>query len=169
MTIDIFFQGEHSRDIDTVEAEPSESVGSLKRRLAERHPVFAEALIFIEDGDEPIEEVVIIETLETKGTAKLHFHRCRHVDVSVTFAGDTKTIRFAPSATVGRVKRWAAEAFGLAPHDAGEHLLQIAGTHDRPPPGAHIGALVTGHCRVAFDLVPDERVNGASSILASPR
>ena len=48
--------------------------------------------------------------------------------------------------------------FGGAP---GEHVLQIAGTHDRPTPSTHIGALVTHpNCRIAFDLVANERVQG---------
>ena len=46
--------------------------------------------------------------------------------------------------------------------EAGEHVLQLAGSHDRPAPGTHIGALTHGKvCGLAFDLVADERVNGA--------
>jgi hypothetical protein len=52
--------------------------------------------------------------------------------------------------------------FGMSEEEAGEHVLQIAGTHNRPAPGTHIGALVShGQCRIAFNLVPEERVNGA--------
>ena len=40
-------------------------------------------------------------------------------------------------------------------------MLQIAGTHDRPAPGTHLGTLAAcPECCFAFDLVPDERVNG---------
>ena len=50
----------------------------------------------------------------------------------------------------------------MTEEEAGEHVLQIAGTQDRPPPGAHIGTLTScPACRVHFDLVPDERINGA--------
>jgi hypothetical protein len=84
--------------------------------------------------------------------------------VAVTFNGETVERRFPPSATVARVKRWAAEKkFGMSEEEAGEHVLQIAGTHDRPAPGTHIGALTDDKvCGVAFDLVPDERINGAA-------
>ena len=45
---------------------------------------------------------------------------------------------------------------------AGEHVLQIAGTHDRPSPSTHVGVLVhCPDCQIAFDLVPDQRVNGS--------
>jgi hypothetical protein len=50
----------------------------------------------------------------------------------------------------------------MTPEEAGEHVLQIAGTHDRPAPSTHLGALAAcPHCQVIFDLVPDQRVNGS--------
>ena len=160
-SIDVFYQGEHGREINVIEAVLAETLGDFKQRLAERHAVLAEALIFIEDGDEPLDETVMIETIVVGQSAKLHLHRCRRIKVTVAFAGTRKEHEFAPSATVARIKTWAADAFGLSPDDAGEHLLQIAGTHDRPSPATHVGALAGSECKVAFDLVPDERVNGA--------
>ena len=95
---------------------------------------------------------------------KLHLHHCRHITVAVTYNGETIDRKFAPSATVARVKRWAAERkFGMTDEESGEHVLQIAGTHERPAPGTHIGVLANRKtCGLAFDLVADERVNGAS-------
>src|SRR3546814_8361903 len=72
----------------------------------------------------------------------LHLHRCRHIMVAVTYNGETIDRKFAPGATIARVKRWAAERkFGMTEEEAGEHVLQIAGTHERPAPGTHIGVL----------------------------
>jgi hypothetical protein len=160
-SIDVFYQGEHSREINVIEAVLAETLSDVKRRLTERHAVLAQALIFIEDGDEPLDETVVIETIVIGESAKLHLHRCRRIEVTVNFAGARKEREFAPSATIARIKSWAAEAFDLSPDDAGEHLLQIAGSHDRPSPAAHVGTLAGSACKVAFDLVPDERVNGA--------
>ena len=43
----------------------------------------------------------------------------------------------------------------------GEHVLQIAGTKDRPDPGTHLGTITScPACKIGFDLVPNERVNG---------
>jgi hypothetical protein len=39
---------------------------------------------------------------------KLHVTRCRHVEVSARFNGETAKRRFPPSATIGRVHHWAA-------------------------------------------------------------
>ena len=60
---------------------------------------------------------------------------------------------------MARVKRWAAEhKFDMSPEEASEHELQLAGSHDRPALGTHLGALVAcPHCSIAFRLVPNER------------
>ncbi|MDO8912182.1 MAG: hypothetical protein Q7V13_10045 [Phenylobacterium sp.] len=160
--VDIFFQGDHSREIDLTEAHLAETLAELKARLVRDHGVAAEAFIFIEDEDEPLGEDLIIELVVARGP-KLHFSRCREVEVTVAYAGHKHHRAFAPSATVGRVKDWAAKAFGMTAEDAGEHLLQIAGTHDRPAPNTHIGSITNEKCKIAFDLVADERVNGAST------
>jgi hypothetical protein len=161
--VDIFFQGDHGREADLTEALLSETLAELKARLVRDHGVAAEAFIFVEDDDEPLGEELIIEVVVLRGR-KLHFNRCREIHVTVGFAGHKHQRTFAPSATVGRVKDWAAKAFGMTAEDAGEHLLQIAGTHDRPAPSTHIGSITTDKCKVAFDLVADERVNGASTL-----
>ncbi|MBC7283583.1 hypothetical protein [Hoeflea sp.] len=167
-SIDLFYQGEGVGEIAHIELEPDATFATLKTRLAEKHQIPADALLFIEDEDEPIDEGVLVKERATAKGLKVHFHRCRHVEVTVMFNGETVERRFPPSATVARVKRWAAEKkFGMSEEEAGEHVLQIAGTHDRPAPGTHIGSLTDGKvCSLAFDLVPDERVNGAAGGVA---
>ena len=139
------------------------------KRVWPRSTVFRlDVLVFLEDQDDPIADLVEIAEHATRQGLKVHLHCHRRVKVTVTFNGKTVERHFGPSATVARVKRWAAEReFGMSSEEAGEHVLQIAGTHDRPSPGTHIGALADGRVRlVAFDLVPDERVQGASWRLA---
>lgn len=161
-SIDLFYQGEGIGEISHIELEPDATFAILKARLAEKHGVPHDALLFLEEEDEPLDETILVKDRATPKGLKVHIHRCRHVEVTVTFNGETVERRFSPSATVAHVKHWAAEhKFGMSKEDAGEHVLQIAGTHDRPAPGTHIGALTDGKvCGLAFDLVPDERVNG---------
>ena len=99
---------------------------------------------------------------EVCGPLRLHVTRCRHIEVTVRFNGEDAARRFPPSATVERVRRWAARrAFHLSPRDAAEHVLQIQGTTIRPDRDVHIGTLTKGEtCAVAFDLVPCKRVEG---------
>jgi hypothetical protein len=166
--IDLFYQGEGVGEVSHIELEPDSTFATLKARLTERHGFPLEALLFVEDEDEPCDEVVLVGDRATAKGLKVHVHRCRHVEVTVMFNSDTVDRRFSPSTTVARVKRWAAEhKFGMSEEEAGEHVLQIAGNHDRPAPGTHIGSLTDGKvCGLAFDLVADERVNGAVGVLA---
>jgi hypothetical protein len=162
--IDLYYQGEGFGEIKHLEIEPDATFAVLKSRLSELHGVAPDVSIFLEDENAPIgDDIPLKEHASHKGL-KVHIHRCRHVEVTVTFNGVTVERQFSPSSTVARVKRWAAERkFGMSEEDAGEHVLQIAGTHDRPVPNTHIGSLTDGKvCGVAFDLVANERVNGGS-------
>jgi hypothetical protein len=162
-SIDIFYQGEGIREIAHFEASPDHTFAAVKLALIERHGLAEDTLIFIEDRDEPVDEQCVVRDHVGRAGIKAHIHRCRHIDVGVTFNGKTVNHKFGPSTTVARVKKWAAETkFGMTPQEAGEHVLQISGTKDRPDPGTHIGTIAHDpECRIAFDLVANERINGA--------
>jgi hypothetical protein len=161
--IDIFYQGDGIREIEHIEVQSDHTVAMVKKIIVEKHGGQPDVLIFLEDHEAPLEDHILIKELSGPGGAKLHLHRCHHVQVAVTYAGETKHGSFAPGTTIARIKYWAAVTkFGMTEDDAGEHLLQIAGTQERPAPGTHVGTLAScPDCRVHFDLVPDERVNGA--------
>lgn len=161
--IDLFYQGEGLGEIQHLEVEPDATFAFLKLRLTETHGIPHGVLLFIEDEEDPVEDAVLVRDRASHKGLKVHVHRCRHVEVTVTFNAETVEHRFSPSATVAKVKRWAAEhKFGMTDEEAGEHVLQVGGSHDRPAPGTHIGALTDGKvCGLAFDLVADQRINGA--------
>ena len=163
-TLDLFFQGEGLGEIQHLSVESDATFGAIKAQLIDKYNVPTDALLFAEDVDEPlVDDAHAVDRAGAVGL-KLHFNRCSKVEVLTTFNGETVRCHFAPSATVGRIKKWGAEfKFKMSDEEAGEHVLQISGTHNRPAPGTHIGVLSPpGACEVKFDLVPDERVNGAT-------
>ena len=162
-SIDIFYQGHGIREIDHIEVLPSRTVAMVKVVLFDKHACEAGTHLFLEDHEQPLEDHLTMRELCGPAGIKLHLHRCRHVEVGVTFAGETVHHRFAPGTTVVRIKHWAAvNKFHMTEDQAGEHVLQITGTQDRPAPGMHVGTLAScPECRVRFDLVPDERINGS--------
>ncbi len=162
--IDVYYQGEGFGEIKHLEIDPGATFAHLKGLFSDKHGLPGDVLVFLEDGDEPIGDGVSLKEHATPKGLKLHLHRLRQVKVTVTFNAKTVERLFPPSATVARVKRWAAEReFGMSVADAGEHVLQLAGTHEQPTEGTHIGALSVDKIRLlAFDLVPKKRVNGAS-------
>jgi hypothetical protein len=165
-TIDIFYQAEGLREIAHLECGADENYTALVEVIAKKHGLGDDVFIFLEDADEPVDPGEAELKPGAIGGVKVHVHRCREVKVSVTFNGETVHHPFTPATTIAKVKKWAAERkFGMTEEEAGEHVLQIKGTHERPAPNIHIGSLVAHpHCHIAFDLVPDERVNGASGL-----
>ena len=142
-SIDVFYQGEGIREIAHFEADPG---SQLRRHQARDH---REARPQGRDADLPRgprragrRELPASRDHAGHAGIKAHLHRCRHVEVAVTFNGETVHHQFGPGTTVARVKTWAAERkFGMTPQEAGEHVLQITGTKDRPDPGTHLGAI----------------------------
>jgi hypothetical protein len=161
-TIPVFYQAESLGRIGHANLSPDATLADVLAWIRAQHATDAAALLFLEDADEPAELTARLQDLAGPKGLKVHVHRCHRIEVSVTFNG-TKEHLFAPSATVARVKRWATEkAFPMSPEEAGEHVLQISGTTERPNLGTHLGTLAAHqHCHARFDLVPNERVNGA--------
>ena len=162
-SIDVFYQGEGIGGIAHFEAKPGYSFAMIKLALIERHGLKPGTRLFLEDGEDPVDEGRLVDDYAGPTGLKIHLHRCRHVLATIDFNGDIVRHRFAPGTSVARAKHWAAERkFGMSPGDAGEHTLQISGTQERPAPGVHLGALASSPaCSTAFDLVPCERMNGA--------
>jgi hypothetical protein len=167
-SIDVLLQGHGLADIAVLVAKPHDTLAEIVSKINFSGPKEGR-FFFLEDIDGPIDDHAIVEELlplppddDALGPLRLHVARCRHVEVLVRFNGEMEKRRFTPSATVERVRRWAARrAFHLPPRDAAEHVLQIQGTTTRPDRDVHIGTLTQGDtCAVAFDLVPCQRVEG---------
>lgn len=164
--IELFLQGEGITDITLVRV-PRDGTARDIIEAARAHglstPDGAEALVLAEDADEPLAPDATLEAAGIAHRGRVHVHRCRQVAVSVNFNADQKTEDFPPSATVGRVKKWAVgkKAFDLQGVDATEHLLQVCNSAVRPDEDVHIGTLVTvPDCGLCLDLVAKQRVEG---------
>jgi hypothetical protein len=162
LKINVFLQGEGGKDVMRLQLEPKATVLDVKRTCAP-HGIQADgdAVVFLEDQDEPLGDAVTIESLVGKHGVRLHVHRCRRVAVKVAYSGRVVEHVFGPSRTVGAVKKWATKELGIPKEDAAELILQVAGTHEQPDVDVHIGTLTTRPaCALAFDLVPNPRIQG---------
>jgi hypothetical protein len=162
-SIDVFYQGEGIRALEHLETDADTTFRALLSLIAKKHGLAGEHLLFLEDEEEPADETAAIGKKAGRSGIKAHVHRCRKVAVAVHFKDKTVRDEFAPSATVARVKQWAAvRKFGMSEEEASDHHLQLTGTTDQPDPGTHIGALAAcPKCKVEFDLVTTPKVNGA--------
>jgi hypothetical protein len=162
--INVFMQGEGIKDVVRLQLEPKSAVRDVRRACASNGlAVDGDAVVFLEDQDEPLAEAVGVESLAGKHGVRLHVHRCRRVSVKVTYSGRVVEHVFGPSRTIGALKKWAAIELGILKEDAAELVLQIAGTLEQPDVDVHIGSLVAcPACLIAFDLVPNPRIQGAA-------
>lgn len=160
MKVQVFLQSELLGDIAVVEVESIGGHAALRAACLEkldRQPD-EEVFIFVEDDDD---ERALEKLDEIAEGLCVQLHRLKSIDVIVRYAGRDVRRSFRPSATVGRVKKWATHEMGVAPSDAAELMLQISGTDRRPDTDTHIGTLVKAPTRtIEFDLVPSPRVNG---------
>ena len=163
--MEVFLQGEGLKDIVLVQVPRDGNVGDLIEAAKERGLLLGDdktpSLVFIEEGED---ELNLNESLKESGIrhrSHIHIHRCRKIKVLVNFNGQQESREFPPSATVGRVKKWAVKVFNMSDVDATEHVLQITGSDERPDEDIHIGTLVTcPNDQLSFDLVPKIRVEG---------
>lgn len=152
------FLSVESGPIERVELDEKAVVTDLLRQLeGERSIDVTDLLVFGEDEDEPLEPRAPVHG---KGNPVFHAHRCRHVEIEVHYGLETFKRRFAPSATIAKVTRWAIHEAKLGPEEAQEHVLQVHGTKIQPPLSAHLGSLAGKTCSVEFDLVRKKLVQG---------
>ena len=120
-----------------------------------------QALIFIDEDDEPLERGRHEPLPKLKRGCRIHISKCRTIKVTVHYLEKTVEHTFAPGARVKKVKTWAVREFTLDHHDAAEHVLQLCNSTDRPPTDTPLQELTKAPaCSVSFDLVPEKRVEG---------
>lgn len=113
-----------------------------------------------DDQQDPADPRATVKALDLLRRRHVHCSRCRRIVVEVHFLKDTKTRKFAPSATAGRVTKWARCHFTIDKAAADEYVLQICGTQDQPRPDVHLGELVKKECALCFNLVKEVTPQG---------
>lgn len=108
--------------------------------------------------DDPDQPVLLSARVGDVGLTRhghLHCHPCRRIQVTVR-KDETKTRKFAPTARVARVRRWALKAFGLSGQAASDFVLQLCDSDQRPRPNQHLSELAQSDtCSICFDLVKE--------------
>jgi hypothetical protein len=163
----VYIQSGFFDDIKVVKVSNEATVAELKQAVLALLPPGIDAsdlILSVEDEDghgRDQGQATHVKHLKKAHGVRLHLHRCQHVEVKVRFGAEVVHQKFGPGTTIGRVRLWSGEKFGMAPGDVAEHVLQIAGVTEQPDVDVHIGTLAQcPHCEVTFDLVPAHRING---------
>lgn len=161
--IEVFVQVEGDIRTEVVTVLSGASMDDIVRAAAQKAlPVPADGgLVFIEEEEIPVDGKLTLAEAKIGHRSRVHIHRCKVIEVQVHFKSETKSHRFAPSATVGRVQKWALDEFIKHGTDQTDHVLQICESDNRPNLDIQIGALTQSPgCKLCFDLVPVQRVEG---------
>jgi hypothetical protein len=157
--MEIYIHSAGREDPDLIEVQADARV----RDLIEVRDGDDAELIWIEDGDEPIELDITVEATGLSHRHHAHRNRCRRVDVRVRFGGNDRSHDYAPSTTIGRIFEWATgeSGFDLPAEQRPKHVLAVPGADHFLAKSVHIGSLVTaGSCDVVLDLDAKVRFEG---------
>jgi hypothetical protein len=130
------------------------------RPIVELIEVDEDELVWIGDADEPVDiRLTLIEIgIDPECRhAHGHKHRCRSLQVKVSYAGHTREHKLAPNATLEVLLQWAIGAFGIDATTAADLVFRVAGSQNDLDFATHIGTLTTpGHCAVDLELLQGE-------------
>ena len=144
--------------------EPHHKVADLLQdvvRLGFPAEALVEALVFVEDRDEPADHSSTLGDAGVREGSRVHIHTCRHIEVSCNYNGQTKKERFSPAARIHRVKTSFGHEFKIDPHDLGNFTLLVCANQTELDENTQIGTLTTyPKCELCFDLVKRENVQG---------
>lgn len=123
----------------------------------------ADEMVWIIDEDEPLEPSTLLAELSASRRHELVKHRCKKVNVSVTYNGIESVIRVTPARKIRAVIKKAIKVpeFAIDPSSASDLELRLPGSDEGLDSSLPVGRLVTnGRCEIALDLVPASRHAG---------
>lgn len=153
----IYIHRDETTGLELVEVEETISVKELVQAHAGEG-----ATAWLEDEEESLALDLVLT--ETAIAERSHVHvskKCKKISVTVRY-GEPLTKEFAPSATIGKIFRWATgkHGFGLTATERAKHTLGICGTNTEPDRSEHVGSLAGPDCTLCLDLAPKERFEG---------
>lgn len=145
MSVEILAEGEGLSDVELIQLAPGSLAIAIVIAVAAKGGFPAdEAVLFFEDGEEPLDLAAIV--VEESHAGKVHHvHRLHHVEVIVFYKDQKIERRFRPAARVQRVLDWAVGPDGfknIDPVIVPEMELALHGTETALPKSAHIGRFV---------------------------
>jgi hypothetical protein len=150
----IYLHSEGHEDPELVEVDETITV---KEFLVDRDG----ELLWIEEVDEAVAADLTFVAAGIEHRGHVHVGRCAKVEVSVRYGGETKKRKFAPTAHIRKVVKWATgpDGFNLSEDESAKHILELPGSDHRVPDRTHVGS-VAHDCALVLDLRPKIRHEG---------
>ena len=152
----LFTHGPGNEHPDIMEIEETALVPTL---LVEGD---GEGHAWLEEVDGELDLDITLQAAGVHHHQHVHHGPCHRVDVVVRWNGNHEHV-YAPSATIGKVERWAfgPKVGNFSPEQAAQHVLAAPGADHFLDVAVHVGSLLTtGACMVTLDLLPRSRFEG---------
>ncbi|MEM4988017.1 hypothetical protein V8G57_11525 [Collimonas sp. H4R21] len=161
-TLVVFIQVQGRPGIIETKLGPATTIGELKAALAAVGVnIDVETFIYVEDAENHLHGEHHEPAYGVKHGCRIHVSRCKRIRATVHYLDKTETRDFAPGARIRAVKAHAVDVFHIPPKDAGEHVLQLCNSQERPASDTPLHTLADHNtCAVCFDLVPEKRIEG---------
>lgn len=161
--ITIYIHGENHRDPKLVEVSENASIAEIIGIYSKEFPGSGdehEIELFVEDEQDFKQKHLKGEEHGIKKRHHIHCHRCKKVNVLVTYNSETKSFSVAPSATIKKIEKDALKEFKINEADAGDFLLKLEdGTVLQPT--EHIGSFAShDQCKVSLFLTAAKPIQG---------
>lgn len=161
--IQIYIHGENHRDPKLIEVPESASIEAIISIYSKEFPGSGEVHeieLFVEDEQDSKQKQLKGEEHGIKKRHHIHCHRCKKVNVLVSYNSETKSFNVAPSTTAKKIEKEALKEFKINEADAGDFLLKLEdGTVLQPT--EHIGSFTSHHqCKISLFLTAAKPIQG---------
>ena len=121
-----------------------------------------EMFIFIEDLDEEVVEDNFEELLKKAKKHRFHCHRCKKINVIISYNGKEYTHEFNPASTAHKIMLWTAHQAGISPNDTVGLIFRIESETGKTfENNDHLGSFVNfPKCNIHLYLTPKDRYQG---------
>lgn len=122
-----------------------------------------EGFLFLEESEEPLDVERTIGELGIQHHGHLHAHRCRHIEVTVEYAGKSAQQKFGPTVKIKAVRDWAVSVkdFEIEGGERSKFALFEGDSDDPLKESSRLGSLVgRGHCEISLQLSLRDRHQG---------
>lgn len=117
---------------------------------------------YADDADSPLDKSSTAGSMKIDKRSHVHCHRCRKVEVVVTYNGREEKFSFPPQTKAEKVFKKAIKEFKISDSDASNLVLRLDnGQGEILQDDDHIGSFVSyPACHLSLYLTPKKQVQG---------
>lgn len=152
--IEIYLHRENQQKPEIVEVQENTSYSGLMNELpindSSEYNLFEEDQEIIENKD---------KVIKLKVKSHFHCHRCKKVEITVTYNGQNVQLSLPPSSTGDKILRKSCKEFGITEDDATDLHLKSGSVVFKTKD--HIGSYVSfPNCKIQLNLLPNNQMQG---------